>query len=108
MKSLRDMNDRLEISHRALEFGHLARAMLVSGGDALAASKVEGVPLTVQSMLVGHARHDIFKTAVSAGSTSDATFAEPLSQYQAATAGFLASLRSSGVGALLPFTRKVP
>jgi hypothetical protein len=94
-----------ELSTKAREFVNLARIIALSRGNhadaqQLAQDKLMGP--TIKSIVAGHhrvyeMRPDLanrLKAAVSAGSTTDSSWALPLSEYQTLASAFLESLRN--------------
>ena len=119
MKTLGAISSSLEASTRAREFCALARCVaLGKGRDSIARGVAEeaGLSTTVRSILSGQPVHNLSRdlvlqqrAAVAAGSTSDSSWALPLSAYQTLAASFLESLRAFGAfDRMLPSMRRVP
>jgi hypothetical protein len=106
----------LESSTRSREFISLARALALSGGSVGKATSIANdarLSPAVKAILADtHKVHDLpanIKAAVSAGTTADATWAEPLAQYQNLANSFLESLRTfGGFDRMLGAMRRVP
>ena len=116
MKNLGAISASLETSTRAREFVSLARAIALSDGTVSNAVEIADdarLSPAVKEILAD--RHQVYnlpaniKTAVAAGTTSDASWAAPLAQYSVVANAFLESLRHHGVfDLMLPAMRRLP
>src|SRR5262245_61664767 len=120
---LKHLNTAVEITDRARQFSNLALAVAMGRGQHTRVqqivhdNRVKMGP-TIQKIVENrHHLYDIIsldlleqqKAAVAAGTTSDAIYALPLSDYQQLANAFLESLRNYGAfDRMLPFMRRVP
>ena len=115
-KTLGAISMSLESSTRAREFVALARCIALGGGSvgkAMSVARDARLSPSVKSILADSRKvynlPDNIKTAVLAGSTTDATWAEPLAEYQVLANAFLESLRNFGAfDRMLGSMRRVP
>ena len=103
MSILRALNNSADMNAKVRDFVVFARHIAASRGDLLSAATVaehEGSSPVVVSAL---------KAAVAAGTTTDSTWAAPLSPFGQTISAFIASLRSaSAFDAMLPAMKQTP
>jgi hypothetical protein len=109
-----------EMTQKAREFTNLARVVALSRGDHAMAQQLAQRNLLgprIKTIFENHhrvyeMRRDVvarLKAAVSAGTTTDNTWALPLAEYDVLADAFLASLKNYGAfDAMLPSMRRVP
>jgi hypothetical protein len=113
-----DVRDR-ELSGRVRSFADVGRAIaLAKNGNPAEIAERAGLPRQVRNILnrTPQAVYSLspqermrLRAAVAAGSSSDATWAAPLADYDSIASAFLQSLRNFGCfDALLPFMRQYP
>ena len=118
-KTIGAINRNSEMNAKAREFANLAVAVALSRGnrealEAIAVDPSKPMGPAVKSIVAS--RHRVYemtpnliyrqKSAAAAGTTSDATWALPLADYQVLAAAFLESLKSYGAfDAMLPRCR---
>src|SRR5262245_54246348 len=118
-QQLGKINQATELSIKAREFCTLARVIALSRGDHLVAQKLAadqrlspGISRILAGRQVYSVPHEVAarqKAAISAGSTTDPTWAGPLAEYDLVAAAFLESLKHFGAfDQMLPQMRRVP
>src|SRR4051794_4975233 len=95
---LRSINHSVQSDQRVRDFVQIARLVAAARGDTLAAAVIAEKSEQVSGSVAG-----ALKSAVSAGTLSDPTWASPLSPYGTLISAFLGSLRSVGA-----FDRMLP
>src|SRR4051794_30977766 len=104
MSLLRTLNTASDMNTKVRDFVQIARLVASTRGDTLAAAMIAEKSETVPGNVAG-----VLKSAVGAGTLSDATWASPLSPYGTLISAFLGSLRSVGAfDRMLPDMRNVP
>src|SRR5262245_30230953 len=116
-QQLRTLNSNIETSQKAKDFCILARIVALSRGrhsDAQQIAADQRLSPTISRILAGPSVYTIDvgarqKASVSAGTTTDSSWALPLAEYDVLAAAFLESLKHFGAfDRMLPQMRRVP
>jgi hypothetical protein len=120
MQRIGAVSASIEVGNRAREFVSLARCLALAKGSVASAEAIaREARLSPTVINVLSDRHKVWdmprdlvlghRAAVAAGTTTDATWAAPLADFNVLANAFLESLRSFGAfDGMLPFMRRVP